>query len=128
MDIETNFEAAKSFVEKKRRQGKESLSGPGSHLCNVQETIDLIQEAISEYNIKSILDLGCGDWNWFKEIDLKGSTYTGWDADELMIQSNIDNFGTPEINFCVKDIVLEEYPDVEILVIPSEEFVVNIRL
>jgi SAM-dependent methyltransferase len=116
MPEETNFEAAKAFVRKKRKQGKESLSGPGSHLANTEETIDLIQETISKYNIKSILDLGCGDWNWFQKIDLGDTTYLGWDADDLMIQENSEKYGRDGVEFDIKDIVAEEYPEVDLII------------
>lgn len=47
----------------KIKQNNESLSGPGSHINNTNETINLINKTIKKYNIKTILDLGCGDWN-----------------------------------------------------------------
>ena len=36
-------------------------------------------EFLQEKKIKSISDVGCGDFNWMSEIDLKGISYTGYD-------------------------------------------------
>jgi len=73
--METNFLAAKQFVDMKIKHNKESISGGGSHLANTLETVELINQTIKEYQIKSILDLGCGDWNWFRKINLDGVNY-----------------------------------------------------
>ena len=112
----TNFKAAKEFVNMKIKHNNESLSGPGSFINNTKETVLLINETIKKYNIKSILDLGCGDWNWFKTIDIQGISYVGWDAHNDMIKSNNDKYGNKNIKFEVKDIILEEYDKVDLII------------
>lgn len=77
----TNFTEAKSFINQSRELSiHESISGPGSSVKNTTEARNLITTSIQKLQIKSILDLGCGDWNWFKLIDLTGVSYEGWDA------------------------------------------------
>jgi SAM-dependent methyltransferase len=112
----TNFESAKQFVEMKIKHNNESLSGPGSHINNTNETINLINKTIKKYNIKTILDLGCGDWNWFRLIDIEGVSYTGWDAHEGMIKLNTKKYGKANIHFKVKDIILDEYPKTDLII------------
>lgn len=74
----TNFYAAKQFIKNSRESNAhESISGPGSSVLNTVEIRDLLQDVIINYNIKSILDLGCGDWNWFQLINLSGVQYEG---------------------------------------------------
>jgi SAM-dependent methyltransferase len=114
--INTNFEAAKKFVEMKREHAQESLSGPGSWLENAGDAIDFINSSINKFNMKTILDLGCGDWNWFKYVALHAVDYIGWDADESMIKENSLNFGQKNIRFYVKDIVTEEFPEVDLII------------
>ena len=106
MKAKTNFESAIRFVDMKIKHNNESLSGPGSHINNTHEIVYLINQTLNKHNIKNILDLGCGDWNWFKTIELKDVFYTGWDAHEGMIQSNNQKFKSKNIKFEVKDIVL----------------------
>lgn len=112
----TNFKAAKQFVKFSQNETFESISGPGSSIKNTIEARNLIKKTIEKYNIKSILDLGCGDWNWFRLINLEGISYEGWDACEDMITSNQLNFKEDNINFKTYDIVLSEYPDVDLII------------
>jgi SAM-dependent methyltransferase len=115
--MKTNFESAKKFVDMKIKDNQESISGQGSYIENTKETVYLINEIIKNYNIKSILDLGCGDWNWFKNINLrKDITYIGWDAHDKMIENNNKYYGNKNINFIVKDIILEDYPKVDLII------------
>jgi len=114
--MKTNFNQAKDFVSRKRKDGRESLSGPGSHTVNTLESVDFINNTIRNYEIKSILDLGCGDWNWFKNINLCSSLYLGWDACDIMINKNTELYGCSSVKFDVKDIVTEVYPKVDLII------------
>ncbi len=66
----------------------ESLSGDGSTLKNTILIRQTIVRILSEYNIKTILDIGCGDWNWMKEISAYLPDYTGIDAALNVINRN----------------------------------------
>lgn len=114
--MNTNFDLAKKFVERKRLDGHESLSGPGSHLNNSKETIQFLTDIVKDYEIMSILDLGCGDWNWFKKVDIKLSSYLGWDACDRMINDNSKLYGCSRVKFQVNDIVTKEYPKVDLII------------
>lgn len=124
----SNFESAKKFVEMKRRHNQESLSGPGSHKGVTSDAVNFINSVIKKYNIESILDLGCGDWNWFSEVDLANCSYIGWDADELMIADNQSKYGAENINFFVKDIFNNEYPRVDLIICRDVLFHVEFEL
>jgi 2-polyprenyl-3-methyl-5-hydroxy-6-metoxy-1,4-benzoquinol methylase len=125
---ESNFDGAKKYVAMKRRQNWESLSGPGSSKSFTRDSVDFINHIIKKHNIKSILDLGCGDWNWFCDVDLSGCNYTGWDADELMIADNQSKYGTKNIKFFVKDIFNNEYPQVDLIICRDVLFHVKFEL
>ena len=112
----TNFNLAKEFVARKRRDNHESLSGPGSHVSNTTEVVTVLDKFILENNIASILDLGCGDWNWFKNIDKQSATYEGWDACPQMISDNFKYYGCKSVAFNTKDIVTETYPTVDLII------------
>ncbi len=126
--MDTNFNSARKFIQMKRQHNDESLSGPGSWKKNTRVVVKFINEAIEKYQIKSILDLGCGDWNWFNEIDMTDVCYTGWDADEQMIQDNQSKYGSDSINFCVKDIVTESLPDVDLIICRDVLFHIKLDL
>lgn len=115
--METNFTSAKKYIALKKKQDLETLCGSGSNLNNTNDIINLIEETIEKHNINSILDLGCGDWNWFKKINLsKELSYEGWDCDSEMIENNIKKYGSDNITFKELDIVTEDYPVVDLII------------
>lgn len=125
---DTNFESAKKFVNMKRMHNEESLSGPGSHIENTRETVRIINEIIKKRKINTILDLGCGDWNWFNNIELNNTKYIGWDADEDMINTNRTKYGKDNIKFELNDIILSDYPDVDLIICRDVLFHLDISL
>lgn len=111
---ESNFLSAKLYIEKARKNNNiETLCGPGSYKKNTKEIVKFINDAIKKYNISSILDLGCGDFNWFQNINLENIRYIGFDCDELMIKSNNEKY---KGDFYVKDIISEDYPNVDLII------------
>ena len=55
----------------------ESISGPGSEISNTKAVVKFLNNFIKEQNIKSILDIPCGDFNWMQTVDLSGIKYIG---------------------------------------------------
>ncbi len=68
--------------------GGESLSGEGSIIKNTFLIREAITGILSEFNIKTMLDAGCGDWNWMKEISSFLPDYTGLDVAPFVIEGN----------------------------------------
>ena len=69
--------------------GKISRSGTGSEFAFATQKINLIQDIINEYNIQSIVDIGCGDLHWMKTIlDKNKIIYTGLDVVEPLLHTN----------------------------------------
>lgn len=128
MKKDTNFESAKKYISLKRHEGSESLCGPGSHYENAKEMIDFLDSIIDKYEVKSILDLGCGDWNWFQHINLRNSNYIGWDCDHKMIEQNNLKYGSKKVSFEVKDIVTNKYPKCDLIICRDVLFHLKIEL
>ena len=145
MEQKTNFHSAKEYVKfglKTQADGKiESPCGPGSSLATTTKTITFINKILKKHQIKSILDLGCGDWNWMQYIQLNYKTgsffskksvsetkYIGWDASNELIQANKKKFGSQNIVFEEKDIILEDYPKVDLVICRDVLFHLEIEL
>ena len=68
----------------------ESHSGMGSTLeftTNTRKNLPLLWE---QYNIKKVLDIGCGDFNWMKEIISNLDYYKGTDIVDGITNLNIE--------------------------------------
>jgi 2-polyprenyl-3-methyl-5-hydroxy-6-metoxy-1,4-benzoquinol methylase len=74
-------------------------SGPGSQLRNVKMYLHFLQKILIEYDIKSVIDLGCGDWTFSKHINWKGINYVGIDIVESIIDNNINEYKSENVNF-----------------------------
>lgn len=57
----------------------ETPCGNGSRISTTVEQREWIPSLIEKYNIKSIADIGAGDLNWVKLIDLTAIDYTAYD-------------------------------------------------
>ena len=89
---------------------KESKSGFGSDLPRITKFIEEYRTFITDNNISSILDFGCGDFIYMNEV-LKGLPnikYTGMDIVDSIIHSNNKNYSNEYIKFKVIDAVEEE--------------------
>ena len=95
---------------------KESVSGLGSEYKN---TINIRKEIIiliKKYNIKSILDAPCGDFNWIKSILNKNLKYIGGDIVKNLIDKNNNNYKNENINFIPLDITTDKLPKADLMI------------
>ena len=49
---------------------------------------EVLPKFLKEYNIKSVIDLGCGDWRHLRLVDWTGIDYTGMDIVEFHVKRN----------------------------------------
>ena len=76
-----------------------------------------LQSLLRKYNIKSILDSGCGDANLFKHLDLTGIKYHGVDCVEDMIAKNKLFFAKNQnIGFECADVTQYKIPKVDLII------------
>lgn len=91
-------------------------SGDGSKIENVGEYVDVLQKYIDKPEIKTVLDLGCGDWQFSKFLDLSSVLYLGVDVVDSVIDSNIDLYSASNIDFISRDIITYELPQVDLII------------
>jgi SAM-dependent methyltransferase len=123
----SNFEAARSFAAfglRERAAGRrESASGPGSARAAAEPALRLLRRTLKERDIRSILDLGCGDWNWMRDLGLPDPglgqriSYEGWEANADLVQELTTRFGkAEEIVFALRDATTEPLPRVDLII------------
>lgn len=83
-------------------RGFKGNSGNGSALSYNRPYIDFLRQFIREKEIKSVVDVGCGDWRCgiaiYKDLDVQ---YTGYDVYADMIASHKHTY--PAYNFIHQD-------------------------
>lgn len=97
--------------------GKESLSGPGSDYEQTKYLIPELDIMLKYLNVKSMLDIPCGDFNWMKNVDLEKISYHGADIVEPLIKNNNKKYQKDNISFSVIDIVNDKLPTVDLIMV-----------
>ena len=95
----------------------ESRSGPGSTLEETKFLREKLKDLVSKYNIKSVVDIPCGDFNWMKEIVFSFESYTGGDIVEQCIKTNSEEYGSKRIKFINFDLLNDSIPDSDLLIV-----------
>jgi SAM-dependent methyltransferase len=76
-------------------------SGGGSTESGTRKYQEFLQDFLVNRSIQSIVDLGCGDWQFSKLIDWSGISYRGYDVAETVIQKNSKEYSSKNIMFDV---------------------------
>ena len=114
-EVSSNFGSLDVFdhIYKSGLWGKGSGGGSDPHECQLY--INWLQSYIQENNIKSIVDLGCGDWQYMQILDLNNINYLGIDAAATVIDSNSINFSSQNISFKIFT-SYSDIPDADMLI------------
>lgn len=67
---------------------EETFSGPGSRLIETSVIRKELPNILKQIEVKILLDVGCGDFNWLKVTELPVKNYIGVDIVPSLIQNN----------------------------------------
>lgn len=88
-----------------------SLSGPGSDLAETEAVRDRLMPLLRDHGIGSLLDIGCGDWNWMRlVVPGCGIVYHGCDCVASVIEQNQLHYGMAGIEFSVANLISDTPP------------------
>jgi len=79
-------------------------SGTGSIIINNKPYIHFLNKFLKDNDIKSVIDIGCGDWQISKNIDWNNIKYLGIDIVKNVIDYNVNEYSKSNIKFLCKDI------------------------
>jgi SAM-dependent methyltransferase len=94
---------------------KESVSGTGSKLEQTRKLTEILPGLFLQYNIQSVLDIPCGDFNWMRHVDVSCVRYSGADIVKPLIEKNRQIVASPNIDFFVADIIESRLPSVDLI-------------
>lgn len=94
--------------------GSGSGSGSNENLC--RDYVAFLQEFFKAHNITSIVDAGCGDWQFSKNIDFSGITYQGFDVASFVINANTPRYSKDNISFHLYDGDFSKLPSADLLI------------
>ncbi len=88
----------------------ESRSGEGSSLLQTAVIRTMIPRWLSDLDVKSLLDIPCGDYRWIKEMALPVEHYVGADIVSDIITLNASKYGGPGKTFIICDLTKDRLP------------------
>ena len=85
----------------------ESVSGAGSSLQATERLRAVLPHVLREFEVRTLLDAPCGDWNWMSHVDLPVERYIGGDIVRALVDENRLRHGSPERDFRVIDLCVD---------------------
>jgi hypothetical protein len=92
----------------------ESISGAGSDLRGTEKIRKEIPKLIRSKNIKTILDIPCGDFFWMKEMELDVEKYIGADIVTELVEGN-KKYENEKISFVELDLLRDKLPEMDMI-------------
>lgn len=92
---------------------KLNISGSGSNIEQTKTLIAQLPILFKQYDIKSILDIPCGDFYWMSNLDLNNIDYIGADIVDELIDRTAKQY--PDKKFLVMDITKSNLPAVDLI-------------
>ena len=94
---------------------KESSSGSGSTLDVTKKVREWLPKVLDEKETNTLVDIGCGDFNWMKEIQLN-CNYIGTDIVKSVIDKNNELYKTDKITFIHSNAIEDKIPDGDVVI------------
>jgi hypothetical protein len=92
-------------------------SGEGSLPEHTKGYRRFLERFIRDRQIKSVVDYGCGDWQFSRLIDWGGVSYLGLDIVDSLIEHHIKMYRRDNITFEVLSETPEQLPDAELIIL-----------
>lgn len=100
-----------------RNENGEGTSGSGSTVEYTKEYVRFLEDFLRNHKIKSVIDIGCGDWQFSKNVNWDGvEKYIGYDVVKFLIDRNTAHYANKKISFVHADAVHVELPRADLLI------------
>jgi len=93
----------------------ESVSGPGSTLARTAALRQELPPLFRELGVRSVLDAGCGDFNWFSALDVTLDRYVGTEVVRELAAQNEKRHGSPTRRFLALDVTRDHLPAMDLI-------------
>ena len=90
-------------------------SGRGSLPISTKGYVEFLEKFLAQREIQSIIDLGCGDWQFSRYVQWGTAQYRGFDVVSSVISNNQRNYASRNINFQLYSGNPDELPKADVL-------------
>lgn len=112
-NLETLFS---DFYDNKTWSGGkgETVSGSGSTLEKTQKLRNKLPRLFKEYDIETIFDAPCGDYNWFRYVERDAEKYIGGDIVQKLVEENRKKYANDNTRFIHFNILEDKAPQADV--------------
>lgn len=103
------------FYTENRWGDSESVSGPGSTLTRTSKLRQELPLLLREIRVHTLLDAGCGDFNWMKDTELGVENYIGVDVVPELVERNQRLYGNERRRFILGELTRDKLPQVDVI-------------
>ena len=93
----------------------ETASGRGSSLRSTEAIRRELPALFAEFHVRRIIDAGCGDFHWFRELELPLDSYLGIEVVEELTRQNQERHGGDRRRFITLDIIRDPLPQADLI-------------
>ncbi len=93
----------------------DTVSGWGSTIINASYPSQWLPLIISSLEIRSILDIPCGDFHWMRELELGVDLYIGADIVNEICRNNQKRYGKTTTKFLQLDLCSDSLPPSDLI-------------
>lgn len=91
-------------------------SGYGSTLRATLLYRTFLQQFMKDAEVRSVVDAGCGDWEFSQALDWTGIDYKGFDIVKSVIEGDKKSYAKPNIQFFAANVVETDLPAADLLI------------
>lgn len=95
-------------------KSEESRSGVGSTEEHTERLRSQLPKFFKDYNVLTLFDAPCGDFNWFRHVPRGGLKYIGADIVRPLVERNCNLYGDIDTKFMHFDIRRDSVPCADI--------------
>jgi hypothetical protein len=96
--------------------GAESISGGGSTTAATETIRGALPKLISDFGVRTMLDIPCGDGNWMSQLPMNLDLYIGADIVQQLVDFNLGGWGeTERRKFAKLDLTRDGLPRVDLI-------------
>lgn len=93
----------------------ETKSGRGSSLERTAAIRRALPPLFAELGIRTVLDAGCGDFNWFRAVEVELESYLGIEIVEELVALNRARYGSEQRRFASLDVIRDPLPRADLV-------------
>jgi SAM-dependent methyltransferase len=92
-------------------------SGEGSAAVHTSGYVRFLQRFLQDQSVRSVVDLGCGDWQFSYKVNWNNIHYRGYDLVRSVVERNQATYSAPNIEFHVISSQLSDLPTADLLIV-----------